>query len=219
MPASPAIESYQENFMPAATTVITPARFQQGATWAGFLAQAAVNRDKFEQNYNSPVLTETDLSFFRKAAQAPRGPRKVLAIVEAWCGDVYRELPTIARIAEAAGMELRIFARDENPDIMDEFLSNEGKSRAIPVFVFYTEDLEYIADFKERSASAHAGLASAIEQSKAKLNLPASATFGNLQGAERQALLREVISRVEPHADQWRRDAIAEIKDLLSRAV
>ena len=122
--------------MPATTTVVTPLRFEQGLTYAGFLAQAAVNRDKFEKNYNHPALTEDDLSFFRKAAALAHGPRNLLAIAEAWCGDVYRELPTAVRIAEAAGLDLRVFLRDENPDIMDEFLSNNGKSRAIPVFVF-----------------------------------------------------------------------------------
>ena len=102
---------------------------------------------------------------------------------------------------------------------MDGFLSNDGKSRAIPVFVFYTRDLRYIAHFTERSASAHAGLTAAIGESKARLNLPASATFANLPDAERQALLREVIARVEPHSDEWRRDAVKEIRDLLSKAL
>ncbi len=212
----------QEKFMSTAstrTTVITPERFGQGLTYAEFLAQAAVNRDKFEQNYNHPVLLEEDLSFFRKAAALPNGPRKLLAIAEAWCGDVYRELPTAVRIAEAAGIELRIFLRDENPDIMDEFVSNGGKSRAIPVFVFYTAATHYITHFTERSASAHAGLAVAIEEAKAKLNLPASATFATLEGAERQAFLEEVISRIEPFKDQWRKDAIQEIRELLSNAL
>ncbi len=205
--------------MPTATTVITPVRFEQGLTWADFLAGAAVNRDKFEQNYNSPVLTESDLAFFRKASALPHGPKKLLAIAEAWCGDVYRELPTAVRIAEGAGMELRIFLRDENPDIMDEFLSNEGKSRAIPVFVFYTSDMGYIGHFTERSASAHAGLKIALDEAKEKLNLPASATFGNLPDADRQALLRELIARIGPYSDQWRKDAIKEMRQLLSTAL
>jgi hypothetical protein len=128
----------------------------------------------------------------------------ILETAEAWCGDVYRELPTAARIAEAADIELRIFLRDENSDIMDEFLSDR-KSRAIPVFVFYTEELRYITHFTERSASAHAGLALALEQARAKLGLPASATFGNLPDPERQTFLLEVISRIDPQADQWRR--------------
>jgi len=205
--------------MSTVTTVVTAARFEQGLTWGDFLAGAAVNRDKFEQNYVNPVLTGEDLSFFRKASALPEGPRKLLAIAEAWCGDVYRELPTAVRIAESAGLDLRIFLRDENPDIMDKFLSNNGKSRAIPVFVFYTADTKYITHFIERSATAHAGLALAMEQAKAKLNLPATATFGNLQDPEKQRYLEEVISTIEPHADQWRRDAVGEIRQLLAAAL
>jgi hypothetical protein len=205
--------------MPTTATVVTPARFAQGSTWADFLAGATVNRDRFERNYNNSVLTDGDLAFFRKASSLPNGPNKMLAIVEAWCGDVYRELPTAVRIAESSGMELRIFLRDENPDIMDEFLSNEGRSRAIPVFIFYTADMRYITHFTERSASAHAGLAKAAEEAKKKLNLPGSATFGNLQGQEKQAFLGELIRLIEPYADQWRKDAIREMRELLSKAL
>ena len=205
--------------MPTATTVVSSARFDQGLSYGDFLAGATVNRDKFEQNYGNPVLTEEDLLFFRKVRELPNGPRKLLVIAEAWCGDVYRELPTAVRIAESAGIDLRIFLRDENPDIMDEFLSNNGKSRAIPVLVFYTADTKYITHFTERSASAHAGLALAMEQAKTKLNLPASASFGNLPDSERQVFLQEVISRIEPYADQWRRDAVKEIRQLLATAL
>lgn len=205
--------------MSTVTTTVTAARFEHGLTWDDFLASATVNRDKFEQNYMNPVLTEEDLSFFRKATALPEGPRKLLAIAEAWCGDVYRELPTAVRIAESAGLDLRIFLRDENPDIMDEFLSNSGKSRAIPVFVFYTAETKYITHFTERSASAHAGLAHAMNQARAKLHLPASASFGNLQDPERQTFLQEVISRIEPQADQWRKDAVKEMRQLLATAL
>jgi Thioredoxin len=205
--------------MPLATTVVTPDRFAQGLSYAGFLAKATVNHDKFDESYNSVPLTDEDLSFFRKAAALPHGPAKILALAEAWCGDVYRELPTAVRIAAATGLELRIFYRDENPDIMDEFLSNGGKSRAIPVFVFYTADLQYITHFTERSASAHAGLAAAIEEVKVQLNLPGAATFGSLPDGERQVFLRELIARVRPYTDQWRKDAIKEIRELLSAAL
>jgi hypothetical protein len=205
--------------MPLATTVVTPARFAEGLSYAGFLAKATINHDKFDESYKTVPLTDDDISFLLKAAALPHGPAKILALAEAWCGDVYRELPTAVRIAEATGMELRIFYRDENPDIMDEFLSNEGKSRAIPVFVFYTADLQYIAHFTERSASAHAGLAAAIENAKVQLNLPASATFGNVPDAVRQVFLQEVIARIRPYTDQWRKDAIQEIRELLAAAL
>jgi Thioredoxin len=205
--------------MPAITSVVTAARFAQGLTYADFVAQAAVNQDKFVANGTTVPLNEEDISFFRKAVAHPHGPTKILALAEAWCGDVYRELPTAARIAEVTGMELRVFLRDQNLDIMEEFLSNDGKSRAIPVFVFYTNNLEYLTHWTERSASAHAGLAVAMNEAKTKLDLPQSATFGTLPDTDRQALLVEVVARVRPFTDQWRRDAIKEIRQLLAKVL
>jgi Thioredoxin len=205
--------------MPAVTSVVTSERFAQGLTYADFVTQATVNQDKFVANGANVPLSAEDISFFRKAVAHPHGPAKMLALAEAWCGDVYRELPTAARIAEITGMELRVFLRDQNLDIMEEFLSNDGKSRAIPVFVFYTKDLEYLTHWTERSASAHAGLAVAMDEAKAKLNLPQSATFGTLPDPDRQALLRELITRVRPFVDQWRLDAIKEIRQLLAKAL
>jgi hypothetical protein len=205
--------------MPTSTTVVTPARYDQGLTYADFLAGALVNRDKFESNYQTAPLAEDDLAFFRKAAAQRDGPSKILAIAEAWCGDVYRELPTVARIAEATGMSLRVFLRDENPDIMDEFLSNDGRSRAIPVFVFYTADLRYITHFTERSAGAHAELATISDQIKSRLNLPQSATYATLPDADRQAFIRELIAAIQPRSDAWRRETIGEMRQLLSRAL
>jgi len=204
--------------MPSTTTVVTPARFAQGLTYADFLAQAAVNRDKFEANYKDAPLTSDDIAFFKNAAAAPNGPVKVLAIAEAWCGDVYRELPTMARIAEAAGMTLRVFLRDQNADLMDQFLLN-GKQRAIPVFAFYTDDLHYITHFTERSQSAHAELAAIADQVKAHLNLPPDAAFGTLPEADRQTFLKELIPRLQPRSEQWRKDAIQEMRQLLTAAM
>ncbi len=201
--------------MPTASSVITPARFAQGLTFAGFLAQAVVNRDKFELHYKGSPLTDDDLSFFRRAAEAPHGPAKVLALAEAWCGDVYRELPTVARIAEASGMELRIFLRDENPDIMDEFLSNDGTARAIPVFVFYSSDMQYIARFTERPASAQGEIDAILDQVRARLNLPATATFTQPSGEGR----KEVIERILPRFPDWQKDSIAEMRRLVSEAL
>jgi hypothetical protein len=205
--------------MPTATTVITPTRFAQGLPYANFLAQAAVNVDKFEQNYKTVPLSEEDLAFFKRAAAQPGGPAKILALAEAWCGDVYRELPTVAKIAEAAGMELRVFLRDENSDIMDEFLSNDGKSRAIPVFVFYTADMQYLTHFTERSAMAHRELAEIVDQVKAKMGLPKETTFATAPEDRRQELLREVIAKLQPRSDDWRKEAIKEMRQLVSGAL
>ncbi len=202
-----------------ATTVVTPARFEQGFRYIDFVAQAAVNRDKFALYYDNPALSGEDLSFFKKAAALPDGPAKILALAEAWCGDVYRELPTAARIAEATGMDLRVFLRDENPDIMDEFLSNEGKARAIPVFIFYTKETRYITHFTERSAGAHTELAAIMDQVKSQLNLPPATTFATVPDTNRQAFIREVIARITPRFPDWRKESIKEMRALLSSAL
>ena len=140
------------------TSVVTPERFDRALTYPDYLAAIAVNRDQFEHFYDIARLSADDIAFFRNAASRPDGPAKVLVIAEAWCPDVFRGVPVIARIAEASGLTMKIVLRDENPDIMDEFLLN-GTARAIPVAVFYTRDHRYITHWIERPAVAHAEIA------------------------------------------------------------
>src|SRR6185436_11724798 len=45
------------------------------------------------------------------AAQA-HGPARILVISEDWSSDCRRDVPVLARLAEAGGLELRIFNRD-----------------------------------------------------------------------------------------------------------
>lgn len=52
-----------------------------------------------------------------------------IILVEAWCGDAAQNLPIIAKLAEGRdNIELKIILRDENLDIMDQFLTNGGRS-------------------------------------------------------------------------------------------
>ena len=197
------------------SSVMNALRFEQGLTYAAFLAQALINHDKFDEYYRSSPLSEDDLAFFRRAASVPHGAVNIVALGEAWCGDVYRELPTVARIAEASGMNLRIFLRDENPDIMDQFLSNNGKSRAIPVFVFYTREMEYITRFVERPSSAQAQIDSILDDVSSRYNLAPGTTFTNLPEAGR----KEVIDTILPRFVDWQRDSISEMRQLLSSAL
>ncbi len=57
-----------------------------------------------------------------------------ILLAEAWCGDAAQIVPVIAKIAELSDkVDLKILLRDENPDIMDQFLTNGG--RAIPKLI------------------------------------------------------------------------------------
>ena len=138
----------------AKESVVTPERFASGLTYQQYIAQIERNREKFEFNHRETKLSEEDVQAFRELVARPDGPAKVLILGEDWCPDVFRGMAVMARIAEAAGMEVRVFPRDQNLDIMNEFL-NQGEHQSIPTFVFYTRDHQYLAHWMERPALAN----------------------------------------------------------------
>jgi hypothetical protein len=63
-----------------------------------------------------------------------------MVLTEPWCGDSAQNLPYIAKIAELNyNIDFRILLRDENPEIMDQYLTN-GKSRSIPKLVAFDDE-------------------------------------------------------------------------------
>lgn len=59
-----------------------------------------------------------------------------ILIAETWCGDGAQNIPIIAKIASLNPLiDLKIILRDENPEIMDRYLTNG--SRAIPKLICY----------------------------------------------------------------------------------
>lgn len=136
------------------TSVVTPERFAQGMTYDEYMASVKVNKARMEEYYENVKLASEQAEALREVASADGGPARMMIIGEDWCGDVVRELPVLARVAEAAGLDLRIFPRDENHDIMNEFLK-EGKYMSIPVAVFYDQGHEYICHWIERSQVAN----------------------------------------------------------------
>ena len=121
--------------MQTTPSVVTPERYSSGFTYQDYIARIKVNKSQFEKYYESGQLTAEDAEFFRKVAQTPDGIGRMMVIGEAWCPDVFRGMPVAARISEVTSVEMRIFPRDENMDIMNEFL-NKGKFISIPVIVF-----------------------------------------------------------------------------------
>ena len=54
------------------------------------------------------------------------------------CND---ESPNSKHISEALNLEVRVFHRDDDTKLIDQYLTN-GKSRAIPIFVFLNDQFE-----------------------------------------------------------------------------
>lgn len=52
-----------------------------------------------------------------------------IVLAETWCGDGAQNIPVIAKIAELSpNIELKIILRDENPEVMEAYLTNGSKS-------------------------------------------------------------------------------------------
>ncbi|GHA75506.1 thioredoxin family protein [Pontibacter akesuensis] len=52
-----------------------------------------------------------------------------VVLTEAWCGDAAQNLPALVKIADASPLiELKLLMRDENPELMDQYLTNGGRS-------------------------------------------------------------------------------------------
>jgi thiol-disulfide isomerase/thioredoxin len=118
-------------------------------TYEEYKAQMTRNRERFEENERNFQPTAADLEPFR---QLPK-PLNVLVLAEDWCGDVIANLPILGRLAAESGkLNLRIFLRDQNLDLMDQYL-NRGKFRSIPTMVFFDDDFNEVGRFIERPDS------------------------------------------------------------------
>jgi thiol-disulfide isomerase/thioredoxin len=171
-------------------SIVTPARFAEGMTFdqyieyigtpenlrreAGWLVGprrmdfSAILRER----YVRLRLTDEQVEAIRWLAAQPSGPAKVLMISEEWSSDCRRDLPTLGRLAEAGGLELRIFPRDgqkvgrdpkanpadsPNADIVNEFLNvRDGQTyQSVPVVAFYTDAFDYLYHYTEFPAIYH----------------------------------------------------------------
>jgi hypothetical protein len=124
-------------------------RFEQGLTYQQYKEQMTRNREQFDKNETQFQPAPTDVEALRGLPQ----PLNVAVMAEDWCGDVIANLPVLGKLAQTSGkLNLRVFLRDQNLDIMDQYLK-EGKFRSIPVFAFFDQDFNSVGQFIERPAS------------------------------------------------------------------
>ena len=124
-------------------------RFSTGLTWKDYMAQMGDTRARTEDNYAKSTLTDDERKFFSTVTHA----KYAVMLAENWCGDVHRNSPLIAHVCEAIpGCELRVFFRDQVPDLRDLFLNNGYQS--ITVVVFFEQGWNEIGRWIERAHAA-----------------------------------------------------------------
>ena len=158
--------------------------FLQGQTPDQFIAAAGDNRPRFEAQ-----LAESAREVAARGAAAGLPPNlNLLVIAEPWSGDVLYYLPPILALAREAGWEVRIFHRDEHPELIEPY-RKEGLYRSIPVVVFYDASFTELSAWIERPAKA----TSVIDEEMLKL---------------RRRLREE-------HRVEWRDETLREISELV----
>ena len=193
-------------------SVVTAERFAQGLTYDAFLKAIDRNQQRFQENYDGTQVSPEDTAKLKALMAKPRGPANIVVIGEPWCPDVFRGAPVFARVAEATGMELRIFFRDQNKDMIAEF--RNGDFESIPVAVFYTKDMEYLAHWIERPELADREIHELLGPMYARLRKP------DMTDEERAAAREENIAfQNGPVWGNWRQETIREVIALLEKAV
>ena len=197
----------------SAKSVITAERFGQGLTYKQFIDQLDRNQARFQENYDGTTVSAEDAAALKALRAKPNGPAKRVVIGESWCPDVFRGAPVMERIAEASGIEARFFFRDQNKDMMAEYLK-DGEYESIPVAVFYTKDMDEIAHWIERPALANQEMHEKLGPMYAKFRKP------DMTDSEKEEAKRENIAfQNGPMWANWRQESIREIIGLLSGKV
>jgi hypothetical protein len=174
------------------------------------------NRDRVEANEARVEFDPDDLAAFRSL----NGPIHVLALAEDWCGDVIANLPILGKLARESGtLDLRIFLRDQNKDLMQRYL-NQGKFESIPVFAFFDDQFTELGVFIERPASVTERRAEQRKQIHAEH--PEFGPYGSSADAlpeeTRARLTAEITGRREADAAWANREVVRALRELVERS-
>lgn len=97
-----------------------------GPTQSDYLLNYSMLNDRRMKRLDKTIrLSEETIASVKETKE----PVTWLVLTEGWCGDAAQTLPVINKMAnESEQIDLKIVLRDENEELMNEFLTNGGKS-------------------------------------------------------------------------------------------
>lgn len=127
-----------------------------------------------------------------------------LVLTEAWCGDAAQNIPILSKMANASSkIHLRFLLRDENLDVMDQYLTNGG--RAIPKLIILDQDFNEIASWGPRPSEVQ----NMVLENKRTANLPYSEFakvvqkwYAKDKGETLQREMMEILQRISCLLDE-----------------
>ncbi len=137
-------------------------------TQYNLLFKQLVEEEKSTGEHSQMKVDYTKLNFSRtkrldKTAKVSDEAMKVFKIIsekqtwlvisEPWCGDAAQTLPYLNKIVQHSdNIDLKIVLRDENLDLMNQFLTNGSQS--IPIIIMLDEAMNVLQTFGPRSKAA-----------------------------------------------------------------
>jgi hypothetical protein len=120
-----------------------PELWRKAISYQDFLESSGAHRGLWEGLYRLARLPDWAV------AAGATTTLNLLVLVEDWCGDASNTVPILARWADASPtIELRILKRDENPEVMDRYLTNGARS--IPMVMVLDRELNELGHWGPR---------------------------------------------------------------------
>lgn len=114
----------------------------------GLIAYTKLNFSRLKRSYKTTEIANETKAMLEKIST----PLTWLVLTETWCGDAAQNIPVLAKMAELnPAISLKLIFRDENPKVMDNFLTNGSKS--IPKLICVNENLEVLGTWGPRPAA------------------------------------------------------------------
>lgn len=104
-------------------------------------------------------------------------------------------VPILKHISERLNIEARVFHRDENTDLIDQYLTN-GTARSIPIFVFLNDDFEQQTVWGPRARQVQ----HFVEETRSKLPAKDDPTFED-KSSESYAIIS---NRFKTDSQMWK---------------
>ena len=122
----------------------------QGSTTGENQSEALINYTKLNFSRMKRILKTTPVSEDVLSTVACLDDKLTwIVLAESWCGDAAQNLPVFSKIAEAnPNINLRILLRDENPELMNQYLTNGSAS--IPKLICVDENLNELGTWGPR---------------------------------------------------------------------
>lgn len=119
--------------------------FENAITLENYMSQMESNKEKSYSVFEKFELpAEPEFIGLLKEKQP-----HILVITEDWCGDAMMNNAVLRKIAEAADVEVRCVYRDQTLELMDQYLTNGGRS--IPKYILLSKEGEVLGDWGPRA--------------------------------------------------------------------